>query len=1051
MVDVQIAVLGRFQVLVDGRPVPDTAWARRSASGLVKLLALAPGHGLHRDQVLDALWPDLPADEARPRLHTAAHYARRALGDRSGVVLQGDLVTLFPGADVEVDAERFHRLARPAVTGRAAADVDAALAAHGGTLLPGDLFDSWTEDERDRVRQVHRDVLRAGRRWEQLLQVEPADEEAHLELMRGYAERGDRRGALRQFERLDRALRTELGVAPGAAAVALRDRLVPGEPEDPAAARLPPLVGRRPVLSRLDRALQEARSGRGTTALVSGPSGVGTSAVLAWARARALAGGARVGAGAASAAEGGWPYAPVLEALADLCRRHPALLDGLDDAYRAEIERALRGGELDWSGEGAHQRLFVSVAELLRLASAGVGALLTVDDLQEADEGSLRLLHYLARVAIDEPVVLVAGHRTAEPDSRLGRMRTSLLRRRAAVDLVLGALPPAGTAALLTGRLGAPADEQLVRDVHALSGGLPRRVLELVPADGGAGPRDLPVGVLLSGCPPGTEDVLRRVAVAGDTFDTDEFVALSAAGEDAAFAMLEAGLDTGVLETADVGYRFRQGRLRTALLAGLPPHRLQRLHRDVAAALRSVHAPPARVGQHLLRAGDPAAAVPLLVEAARTTAALGAYRDALDLLEQVRDHLTAEHRGEALALRADLLLAVGDPTAVAAYRDAAGVATGEQRRLLLARLAHAASMAGDRDTAAEVLAQLELDGGPADTAILLARGNVAYFTGDLDAARAAADEARRRLGGSSDWRLLDLVALQGLIAHDRGEWFQRLRHELQRTREAPALATAVFDAHLCVAEYLLYGPTPYPQVMALGRSLRETAQQAGALRAVAFAWALTGEAALLSGDLTTAEHDLGEAVELHAEIGAAAGEAHALQRLAELRLAQGDRAAARRLLRRALPLARWSPIAAHLLQRIHGTTIAAADTPADAHAAAEQAEAIVGPGDHCSLCQVMVSVPAAIACADAGDVEAAQRHLEEAERSASLWAGTAWQGAVREARGHLARAQGDQAGWHRLLAGAAECFDVAGQPLDAARCRAAASAQPRRFSPVAGG
>jgi tetratricopeptide (TPR) repeat protein len=252
-----------------------------------------------------------------------------------------------------------------------------------------------------------------------------------------------------------------------------------------------------------------------------------------------------------------------------------------------------------------------------------------------------------------------------------------------------------------------------------------------------------------------------------------------------------------------------------------------------------------------------------------------------------------------------------------------------------------------------------------------------------------------------------------------------------------------------VAEYLLYGPTPYSEVMELGRALRETAERAGALRAVAFAWALTGEAALLSGDLATAEHDLREAVDLHAEIGAAAGEAHSLQRLAELRVRQGDRAEARRLLQQALPLARWSPIAMHLLQRIHGTMIVAADTPEEAHAAVERAEATVGPEDHCPFCHIMISVPAAIACADVEDVEGATRHLRSAERSAALWEGTAWQAALLEARAHLAHAEGNHNVSRRLLEQAAECFETAGQPLDADRCRSAlpapaeASSSPR--------
>jgi hypothetical protein len=85
--------------------------------------------------------------------------------------------------------------------------------------------------------------------------------------------------------------------------------------------------------------------------------------------------------------------------------------------------------------------------------------------------------------------------------------------------------------------------------------------------------------------------------------------------------------------------------------------------------------------------------------------------------------------------------------------------------------------------------------------------------------------------------------------------------------------------------------------------LLDSARRSGVL-AVAFATALRGEAALLSGDLTLAETELTEAAELHHDIGSTAGEAYSLQRLSEVRLAQGNRAEAQQLLRRALPLAR---------------------------------------------------------------------------------------------------------------------------------------------------
>ena len=175
------------------------------------------------------------------------------------------------------------------------------------------------------------------------------------------------------------------------------------------------LFGRKDVGDRVRAVLEQAGAGRGVTLLVVGPAGIGKSAVLDLAEVLARRQGWKVARGGASSVEGPWPYAPVLEALSALCRRHPALLDGLGDDYRAEIERALAGQDLGWTGENSHQRLFVAAAELMRVAAAGPGLLLVVDDLHDADEASLRLLHYLARCAVDERVVLVLAHREPAP------------------------------------------------------------------------------------------------------------------------------------------------------------------------------------------------------------------------------------------------------------------------------------------------------------------------------------------------------------------------------------------------------------------------------------------------------------------------------------------------------------------------------------------------------------------------------------------------------------------------------------------------------------
>lgn len=383
------------------------------------------------------------------------------------------------------------------------------------------------------------------------------------------------------------------------------------------------------------------------------------------------------------------------------------------------------------------------------------------------------------------------------------------------------------------------------------------------------------------------------------------------------------------------------------------------------------------------------------------------------------------------------------PGALDAYRNAlAAVTDPAERSRLRARLARAATFAGDLETATIALDGLVTDGSAADTELLLARGNLALFQGDLNAAGAAASEARRRvtLGRPDEWQAFELITLQGLLAHNRGEWFERLRLELRSGVDRPALAARIFDSHLCVAEYLLYGPTPYPEVLELAASLRVTAERSGVLRAVAFATALRGETALLMGDLQLAETELHEAADLHRDIGSSAGEAHSLQRLAEVKLALGDRREANQLLHRALPLARFTNIANHLLQRIYGTMIVAAEDPAAAKAIVDHAEAALGITDQCPFCAIMLALPAARACADVGDLDDARRHMRQAERSAQMWEGTAWQASIRETQGHLAAVDGDLPAAQQLRRSAAELFEASGQPLDAERCRSSAAA-----------
>ncbi|HET9946346.1 MAG TPA: ATP-binding protein [Actinomycetes bacterium] len=729
--------------------------------------------------------------------------------------------------------------------------------------------------------------------------------------------------------------------------------------------------GEEPAQARARRALRDLAAGRGAAVQVTGPSGSGRTGLLHAVAGESRAAGLRVLAGLG--ARGAGRAGQLSAVLSELAGESPRLLDALPPGCREELEAVAAGSEAP-----SRPRLMVAVRELLLSATGGTGAVLLLDDVDQAGPDTTTALEEAVRLASNHRLVVLATTRSDVPAAR-------------GLEVV-----------------------RLSERPHA--------VVEPRPPE--------PAGELMT--------ALRDVALLGDRFDRVEVMAASGHDADAADRLLADALQRGVLEHGSDGYRFADTTAGERLVGQVSPARRRTVREQSAARLADAGVPPARVADRLLAVGEAELAVRYVVAAAPGAARAGLHGDVLRWTEAVRSHASGTDLGAVLALRADSLAAVGDHAAVAAYRTALAAAGPEQVPGLRARMARAAVLAGDLGSAEEALAGLEPTGGPDDADILLARGMVLYHSDDLDAAEAALEAARpMALAPGAPDRLLSVITLQGMIAHNRGEWSDRLRRELRATSENPGLAAAVFDSHLCVAEYLLYGPTPYDEVVALADGLREQAERAGARRGVAFAVVVAGEAALLAGDLDLARARLAEAVDLHVALGADTGTAHTLQRLAEVELAAGNRVAAERLLGRALVLARWSPLSRHLLQRVYGTLIQAAPDAAAALTVVDEAVAAMDAQVSCLFCHVMIAVPAAVACTEGGRLDEAREWLAQAERSAAAWRGTAWQGAVTEARAHLARAEGDDSVATKLLTSAAELFDLAGQPLDARRCREA--------------
>lgn len=226
---VKVDLLGQFRVTVDGREVAASAWRRQRSAALVKLITLSPNHRLHREQAMEALWPEMAPDASAANLRKAIHFARRALGGHELIALKNNIVALAPDQELVIDVEVFEASARAALRSGDPTACAQAAKCYGGELLPDDRYVEWVEEPRERLRQLYVRLLREGGMWEQLLTVDPTDEAAQRALMQAALDVGNRGEVIRQFQRLRERLRVDLGVGPAAATVAIYERALAAE------------------------------------------------------------------------------------------------------------------------------------------------------------------------------------------------------------------------------------------------------------------------------------------------------------------------------------------------------------------------------------------------------------------------------------------------------------------------------------------------------------------------------------------------------------------------------------------------------------------------------------------------------------------------------------------------------------------------------------------------------------------------------------------------------------------------------------------------------
>jgi DNA-binding SARP family transcriptional activator len=478
---VQVRLLGGFRAERAGGRLA-CEWPRRTAKTLTKLLATCPGHTLHREQIIETLWPGVDIESALNTFGKALHAARHALEPQlrprgcSQYLRLTDGMLSLDTERVVIDADRFERMAKDALQRQALDAYEAAIAAYAGELLPEDRYEDWCAERRVSLAELRVRLLlgaadaleergagiEAAERLRQVIGEDPTREEVHRRLIRMWAETGNRDQAVRQFHVCREALRRHLELTPQPETLALYEDVLAGRVvahagrDERIAAALPPtnapevresapLIGRRRALQQLLELLERG-GGTAPMLLLTGEAGVGKTRLL-----EELAGEAARSAtvlrGEVGAHVSQLPYGPVAVALeafvagrpeserCELVRRHPPLARFVPSLA---VDPPPAG---DTVGLAQLDLLLAVVRALSDLAGARP-LLFVVDDLHEADPPSLAMLRYLAHLARRRRWLLVAAARQEDlpAEGAVARTLESMVREGLCAELELPCL-----------------------------------------------------------------------------------------------------------------------------------------------------------------------------------------------------------------------------------------------------------------------------------------------------------------------------------------------------------------------------------------------------------------------------------------------------------------------------------------------------------------------------------------------------------------------------------------------------------------------------------
>ena len=347
--------------------------------------------------------------------------------------------------------------------------------------------------------------------------------------------------------------------------------------------------------------------------------------------------------------------------------------------------------------EARQARLFHALVQLFGALAQNRPLVLTIDNIQWADDASLQFLHFLARQIAGWPLLLVCAYRDEELGSneRLAGLLESLRHQATTLPITLTRLGPDDIEALLkiinNPKLAAPG---LAARLHYETGGNPFFLWSILHSlNEGEGvinnalslplPDDLrdSVRARLARVPPADRRLLDVAAVLGRRFDFEILFVLSQMPEERFLVSLDSLVTRRLLHAGQEGscYDFSHDKVREVVYLDIGLARRVLLHREVAEMLErhaesATHEGDARLAEHYERGQLWPKAFSYLCLAAEHSQKLFAMRESLQWFDRAAALLQAhpdaathaqqlalyERRGQARAQAGQIEGAVAD-------------------------------------------------------------------------------------------------------------------------------------------------------------------------------------------------------------------------------------------------------------------------------------------------------------------------------------------------------------------------------------------------------